>query len=403
MRTASENRRLKVLYVIPTLRFSDGGPTEALLQMSIEMARRNHEVAIYCTGDTSSPGDHSPDAAWFASQGVELKYFPAHSSLDFKFAPTLGSALRIAIPKYDVVHINSLYQYPSTVAAYHARRISKPYIITPHGSLDPYIYGRHRLRKRLYELLFERSNLKNASAVHFTTQEEMDLAGRLGLKIKGVVVPLGVVVECDTARPVLRAEMEASWPQTRGKKVVLFFGRLNFKKGLDLLAKGFGKVAREHSDLHLIVAGPDPEGYGAKMQRWISEERVSDQVTFVGMLLGRRKYMALKGADMFVLASYSENFGIAVVEAAACGLPVVISNKVNIWRELQNAGAALVINCEVDELARAIETLREDSDLRESMGELGCELMRQHYSWKAVVNLMEKVYRSVCESRPALT
>ena len=386
---------MKILYVIPTLRFRDGGTTQALLELSGEMARRRHQVAIYCTSHDSSPGEDCPDAASLARKGIELRYFPTVSSLDYKFAPKIGTALGAAIPNYDVIHVNSLYQYPCTVAAYYARRFKKPYIVTPHGTLDPYIYGRHKLRKRIYEFLIERHNLENAGAVHFTTQEEMDLVGRLGLKLKGVVVPLGVTVDADETHAVFRAEMETSWPKTRDRRVILFFGRLNFKKGLDLLARAFGEASRQCSDLHLLIAGPDQEGYGANMRRWIAEEGVSDKVTFTGMLVGRQKYVALKGADMFVLASRSENFGIAVAEAAACGLPVVISNKVNIWRDLQDAGAAIVTNCEVSELVRAIIKLSGDSELRESMGRRGCELMRKSYTWEAVVDRMERVYRQI--------
>jgi glycosyltransferase involved in cell wall biosynthesis len=393
MSTIKGNARLKILYVIPTFRFRDGGPTQALLQMSHEIASRGHQVAIYCTSHDSSPGKDCPDVASLAGQGIELRYFPTLSPFDFKFAPEIGLALRDAIPNYDVIHINSLYQYPSTVAAYYARRFQKPYIVRPHGTLDPYIYRRHRLRKRLYELLIERHNLEHALAVHFTTQEEMDLAGLLGFKINGVVIPLGVNVDPDPSRTVFRAEMEARWPQTREKKIILFFGRLNFKKGLDLLARAFGKAARQRPDLHLLIVGPDEEGYGRKVRQWVEEEGVSEKVTFTGMLLGRQKSVVLRGADIFVLASRSENFGIAVGEAAACGLPVVISNKVNIWRDLQAAGAAIVINCEISELTCAIVKLTEDSELRKSMGQKGRELVRERYSWRAAGDGLEKIYR----------
>ena len=235
--------------------------------------------------------------------------------------------------------------------------------------------------------------------MHFTAQEEMELAGLLGLKMNGVVASLGVRVPADESRLAFRSEMEANWPETRYKKGVIFFGRLILKKGLDLLVRAFAEVARRCSDLHLLVAGPDQDGYGEEMRRWIAKEGITDRVTFTGMLQDRQKFVALKGADMFVLASRSENFSISVVEAAASGLPVIISNKVNIWKDLEEAGAAIVINCDVPELARGIEKLSEDSELRESMGKKGRELMRERYSWRGAVDNLEKVYRDVLLSR----
>ena len=157
-----------------------------------------------------------------------------------------------------------------------------------------------------------------------------------------------------------------------------------------MLVRAFGEVARRRSDLHLLIAGPDQDGYGAKMRRWIAEEGIADRVTFTGMLLDRQKYVVLKGADIFVLASRSENFGIAVAEAAACGLPVIISNKVNIWKDLEDAKAAIVTNCEISEVARGIEKLSQNSELRESMGRRGREFVSERYSWGAAIDSMER-------------
>src|ERR1019366_5643046 len=135
----------------------------------------------------------------------------------------------------------------------------------------------------------------------------------------------------------LREQFARDWPETSGKKVILFLVRLNFKKGLDLLSKAFGAVDRTRSDVHLFLAGPDNEGYGKKGRQWLEDVRVLGRGTFAGMLEGERKDAAFAAADIFVLPSYTENFGIAIAEAAAAGLPVIVSNKVNIWREISDA------------------------------------------------------------------
>ena len=227
----------------------------------------------------------------------------------------------------------------------------------------------------------------------------MSLACSLGLQFTPVVAPLGVDV--DQAIGERRPDAFAStWPETVGKKVILFFGRLNFKKGLDILARAFGRLARRRDDVVLVVAGPDTEGYGAMVRGWLEDEGVLDRTLFTGMLTGARKSAALSGATLFVLPSYSENFGIAVVEAMAAGQPVVISKHVNICREVADAEAGLVVNTDADEVANAMETLLDDPALAERMGLNGKRLVRDCFTWdSAGPNLMD-LYRRVASHRP---
>src|SRR6185436_20783168 len=180
--------------------------------------------------------------------------------------------------------------------------------------------------------------------------------------------PPGVHVEryCDSS---VDGSFRAAWPETRGRRIVLFLGRLNFKKGLDLLVRAFGEVARRRPDVHLVLAGPDDDGYGATVRRWLGAEGVLDRVTFTGMLLGRAKLAAFRDADVFVLPSYTENFGMAVVEAMACGRPVVISDHVNIWHEVAAAGAGRVTRCDAGEVAAALLGLLDDPAARRAAGD----------------------------------
>ena len=213
-----------------------------------------------------------------------------------------------------------------------------------------------------------------------------------------MVAPLGVDVDRSIER---RPDAFAStWPETVGKKVILFFGRLNFKKGLDILARAFGRLARRRDDVVLVVAGPDTEGYGAKVRGWLEDEGVLDRTLFTGMLTGARKSAALSGATLFVLPSYSENFGIAVVEAMAAGQPVVISRHVNICREVADAEAGLVVNTDADEVANAMETLLDDPALAERMGLNGKRLVRDCFTWDSAGPRLMDLYRRVASHRP---
>ena len=219
------------------------------------------------------------------------------------------------------------------------------------------------------------------------------------MKFRGVVVPLGIDIATPTSSPdKLRADFAREWPATQGKKVILFFGRLTLKKGLDLLVKAFGRIARSRTDVHLFLAGPDDEGYGCKVRLWLQDEGVLDRATFAGMLTGKRKEAALASADIFVLPSYTENFRLAVIEALAVGIPSVISNKINIWRELSSAGAAVVVNCDAQEVASAILTLLDDAEQRSHLGEAGKRLVAEQFTWSLGIGPNGALYREVAAS-----
>lgn len=342
---------LRVLHVISSLAPRYGGPPQVCLELCRELARQGARVSIFTTNVDGSGVLDVPVDAPVCRDGVEIRYFPVEAPRAWVVSRTLARALHRAIPQHDVVHVHSLYLFPSTVAAHYCRRFGVPYLVRPHGTLDPYLFRRHRARKWVYERLFEWRNLNRAAALHFTTLDEQELVRPLGLRAPGVVVPPGV----DSERyrdATVRGAFRAAWPETRGRRLILFLGRLNFKKGLDLLARAFGEIARRRPEAHLVLAGPD-DGYGPTVRRWLDAEGVLGRVTFTGMLLGRDKLAALRDADVFALPSYTENFGMAVVEAMACGIPVVISDRVNIWREVAAAGAGRVTRCDAEEVGTA--------------------------------------------------
>jgi glycosyltransferase involved in cell wall biosynthesis len=394
---------MRILHVIPSLAMRHGGPPKAAQELCRELARLGHEVTIYTTNlDGNQRLDIAVDQPIRGEDGVVRWYFATQRSGLYGVSMSLIRALRSTIRNFDVVHIHTLYRFTSTVAAHYCRSYGVPYILRPHGTLDPFLYYRHRSRKRVYEALFETRNLKGAAAVHFTANEEMRLAQSLGLEFRGVVVPLGVDIELPADRTQLRERFYREFPQTREKKVILFLSRLNFKKGLDLLAKAYGMVARTRPDVHLLLAGPDDEGYGSKVRQWLNDEGVLDRATFAGMLSGDHKAGAIAAAEIFVLPSYSENFGFAVVEALAAGLPAIISNKVNIWREVSDAHAGMIVNCNADELARAMSTLLNDAELRRSLGAAGKLLVAEKFNWPTVAAKMTAVYRDAISRSPNL-
>ena len=306
--------------------------------------------------------------------------------------------LKREINKYDLVHVHGLYRFPPTYASHRARKQNVPYVITPHGSLDPFLYrrsSRNLLLKRLWERWFDLPNLHGASAIHYTSEDERERAAFLKLRAPSFVVPIGLDwarFASLPARGAFRAQLGIG-----EAPLVLFLSRLNFKKGLDLLVPAFAKVRACFPDAVLALVGPDNEGYGAKVRGWVAEQGLVDAVRFVDHIEGEQVLQAYVDADVFALPSYTENFGMVVAESLACATPVVISDQVNIHGEVSGAGAGLVTRCDAGEVAEALCVLLADAPRRAALGAAGRELVQRQWTWDVVARQLTTEYERVIE------
>ena len=393
---------MRILHVIPTMSARYGGPAKACGEMSMAVKDRGHHVEIFTTNYDGFGGYVEPSVGPLSErrEGVTVHTFPVDLPPDyFRISRPLASALNENLQKFDLVQVHSLYLFTTLATGFFARRHKVPLIIRPHGTLDPYIYPRHRGRKWVVEQLYQNRIFKRAAAVHYTTAEERDLAAPYTFNRPGFVAPLGLNI--DDYRPLPpRGTFRARFPETRDKAILLFLGRINFKKGLDVLAKAFGEVARKRDDVHLVIAGPDNDALKPKVENWLKAEGVLEKTTFTGMLMGETKLAALNDADLFVLPSFSENFGIAVIEAMACCLPVLISDKVNIHNEISAAGAGHVEPPESGRFADRMLSMLDDRESLKAQGERGIETVTRLFNWPSIGERLESVYQAVVEGRP---
>ncbi len=394
---------MKVLQVVGTLAPCYGGPSIACPELSRELVRQGHQVSIYGSdvegrGHLKVPLDHP-----VLDEGVEIRYFRALPWPDkYMFSTALWRALGETVTQFDVVQIWSVYGFFTTAAAYWCRKRSVPHVVFPHGSLDPYLRRRNRPRKWFYTKLFAEADYRKASAVLFNTSEEMRLASDWsGLQSKGhtpkrFVVPIGLDARWfEEPDPAAGERFRRKFPALIGKRLVVYFGRINFKKGLDILAPAFARVARDCDDLHLVLAGPADDDYGPKVRRWLSDGGVLEKATFTGALGGEERFTVLQQAEIFVLSSYTENFGQSVAEAMASGVPVVISDQVNIWPEVTRADAGLVVPCDADATAVALRKVLDDRVRARQMGDNGRRWAAEHLAWDIVGAQMVRVYEEV--------
>lgn len=306
-----------------------GGPAEAIRRLAeIASAQGCFETEVSCLDDPRSPF-------------LQREQFPVHAvgpgAGKYGYTNRLGGWLRGNLSRFDGVFVNGLWQYHS-LGASRACRGRKPYFVFPHGMLDPWFkraYPLKHIKKLAYWSMFEHRVLMGADRVLFTSTLEQDLARQSFRKgdWKGVVVPFGTVTPTFDRAEAIRSFLEIC-PAVKGRRFLLFLGRLHEKKGLDLLVEAFVRIAQSEATNHLVIAGPDQRGFQDTLKLMAERGGIKPRVHFTGMLEGAAKWGAICGADAFVLPSHQENFGIAVVEALACGTPVLISSQVNIWREI---------------------------------------------------------------------
>lgn len=354
---------MKILRSTHTVNPALGGPIESIRQSSAALARRGHEVEIISLD--------APDDAWVREATTPVHALgPGRGS--YGYAPRFSSWIKEHRSQFDAVIVHGLWQYSSFGVWRALAGTNTPYFVFPHGMLDPWFkrtYPLKHLKKLLYWPWAEYRVLRDAAAVLFTSEEER----RLARESFGLYHCREVVVNYGTATPAnldhARKSFFAAQPQLRGKPFLLFLGRLHEKKGCDLLVNAFVSLRKSSPDVSLVMAGPcRDEAYLRELQDLARE--AGESILFPGMLTGETKWGALSAAEAFVLPSHQENFGIAVVEALACGTPVLISNKINIWREIEADGAGFVEN---DDLAGTSNLVKRwfatASEIRAAMSE----------------------------------
>lgn len=371
---------MKILHLLSTLDPRAGGPTEGVRQSGVNMTALGHRIEVATVDDPSAP--------WLESFPLPVHALgPARGS--YGLTPKLVPWLKAHAASFDAVIVNGLWQYHGYAAWKALRHLDVPYYVFPHGMLDPWFkrtYPLKHLKKSLYWPWAEYRVLRDATRVMFTAQEECRLA-RESFRLYRVNEE---VVAFGTNRPPadagsLREAFYATYPALRGKRLILFLGRIHPKKGCDLLLQAFAAARDLDPAAHLVMAGPDGGQWNATLRTLSAKLAIDSRVTWTGMLQDDRKWGAFYAADAFVLPSHQENFGIAVAEALACGLPALISDKVNIWREVEADGAGFVAPDTVaGTLANLTRWLQLDATDAQKMRKQALHCFEQHFTVDAM-------------------
>jgi glycosyltransferase involved in cell wall biosynthesis len=361
---AASKKKLDYLHVIASLNPEGGGPAEGVRQLCDRAMRFGNGCEV-ATLD-------APGKPWAETFPCPVHSFGPGRLGKYRYAPRLHAWLRANAARFECVIVNGLWQYHGFAVRSALRECSTPYYVFTHGMLDPWFkreYPLKHAKKWLYWPWAEYRVLRDARAVLFTSEEEKLLARQsFGLyRASEAVVGYGTPGPSGD-RIAQRDAFLTRFPEVAGKRVLLFLGRVHPKKGCDLLIRAFAEHAIRDQALHLVVAGPDPTRWRSALTQMLGNALLQSRVTWTGMLHGDLKWGAFHCADAFVLPSHQENFGIAVAEALACGVPVLISDKVNIWREIAEDEAGLVAPDTQEGALRLLQTwLQMGEDEREQL------------------------------------
>jgi glycosyltransferase involved in cell wall biosynthesis len=388
---------LRILHLTRSLDPAGGGPPLGIRQLAAAQRRFGHALEL-ATLD-------APGAPWLAQLPV-----PAHALgpawLKYGYSLRLSGWLREHAGEYDAVIVNGLWQYHGFAAWRALRRGEVPYYVFCHGMLDPWFRRRYplkHLKKWLYWPWAEYRLLRDARAVLFTCEEERRLAAQSFWLYRARERVVGYGIAAPGGDPdSQRGAFLARFPELLGRRYLLYLGRVHPKKGADLLVAAFAAVAQRDPQLRLVIAGAGDEAWIAQLRAEAQRLGVAGRIAWTGMLEGKEKWGAVRAAECFVLPSHQENFGIAVVEAMACGVPVLISDQVNIWREIDADRAGLVAADDADGTRRLLERwLGLPAAERSAMGARALQSFRSRFHIEAAACRLNEVL-SEAAGAPAL-
>ena len=390
---------MRILHVVPSYlpAWQHGGPIRSVHGLCKALAKRGHEVSVFTT-DTDIRG-RVPIGRAVDRDGVAVWYFAVRGPRRLYWAPELRSVLQRRVKDFDLVHLHSVFLWPTSAAASIARRAGRPYLLAPRGMLVGDLFRRRgAVRKTLWLKLIERQTLAHAAALHTTTEleasEARELAESIGLSLPPVLVlPNGVDEERDDPQASIAPEIASALART---PLVLFLGRLSWKKGLDRLIEAMPGVPLAT----LAIAGGDEEGIRPELEALAHRCAVADRVTFLGSVQGADRTALLHRSTLLALTSYSENFGNAALEAMAAGTPVLLTPEVGLAAEVERSGAGVVTSGNPVVLGATLAALLADAVQLAEMGRRGIEAVADRYRWDRVAAATELAYLDIL--RPSL-
>ncbi len=390
---------MKILHVIPSVAQVRGGPSQAVLEMVKALNAQSLDTEIVATNDNGPTLLDVPLNQLTEFRQVPVRFFgrfspKVHGVREFAFSHSLTSWLVKYARQYDLLHIHAIFSYPSTVAMAIARRQNIPYIVRPLGQLCEWSLQQSARKKQIYLNVIERANLKGAKSLHFTAQQEQDEAKALQLNPSSFILPHGL--NPPNLSPDARQALRQHLNLPPDEPILLFLSRLHPKKGLDTLIPALGQL--RHHRFTFVLAGTGDAEYTTRLQTLLHTHGLSDRTHWTGFVEGDQKDKLLQGADLFVLTSHSENFGIAVLEALAAGLPTLVTPGVALAPMIEQHQLGYVAALEETAIAQTLEQYFAHPGEAKAMGDRARQVVLQDYTWPSIAAQLSEIYHQCYKS-----
>ena len=379
---------MKILHVLSDINIESGGVAAAACGMAEAIAARGHDVAIACLnrGGTTLQPLH-----------VTLHRFPADSNAALLPSKALRKYLFENMQRFDIVHVHGVWQHPCHYASATARSLKIPYILAPHGMLDAnsLAMGR-RWAKSAAWFLWDSTMVNGAAAIHCLNEAEIRCSPALR-NTRNAVIGNGVpntVLDNLPARGLWRQDKKAVLGDVN-RPIALFLSRIHLKKGLERLLPYWPELLKAHPDLLLVIAGTGEAVHVAQVKDVVQQHGLANSVFFAGQLSGTAKWQALVDADAFILPSYQEGFSMAITEAMAAGLPVVITSECNFNAVEQYHAGISVRDGDMKAFVCQVAALLSNPGARHSLGHNGQKLVREQFTWEATAEKLEGLYKAL--------
>jgi glycosyltransferase involved in cell wall biosynthesis len=392
---------MKVLHVIPSVASVRGGPSQAVIEMVKALRQAGIAAEIATTNDNGPDLLEVPLHQRTEYQQAPIWFFPRfspqiHAVREFAFSSSFTRWLWSHIRDYDLVHIHAIFSYPSTVAMTIARRQQVPYIVRPLGQLCHWSLQQSQRKKQLYLNLIERDNLNHSAGLHLTSWQEQQDVAQMHLSPTSFVLPHGLAIPAalTNARQQLRQRLQLP----EDEPILLFLSRLHAKKGLDYLIPALGKLTDYR--FTLVLAGSGSSDYEQTVRQWVNQAGLNERTHFTGFVTGELKNLLLQGADLYALTSHSENFGIAVLEALAAGLPVLVTPGVALASIVQEHQLGYVTELNITTIAQTLDDYFSYPEEAKAMGQRACQFILENYTWDKIAVRMIEVYQAILNASP---
>lgn len=388
---------MRVLHIMPSMDPVFGGPVAAIHVMARGLQEAGVDVDIV----TVHPQARSKSSIEESRVGLHWRSFPVQLP-GYGVSMPLGRWLRKHVREYDLVHVHGVFSFSSLIAQREARRADVPYVVRPFGVLNR--WGMERRKAWLKRLIFqwlEKPVMDCAQALHFTSEEEAADVARLKIKAPGHVIPLGLDLSPYEQLPPARL-FESCFPDFKADKTVLFLSRIDVKKGLDVLLPAFKKVLSKIGGVKLIIAGDGDQSLLADLKLEAERLGIADSILWTGFLSGDVRLAAMAKATLFCLPSRSENFGMALLEAMASGVPCVSTDQVALCVEAAREDAVCMTSVDVEPVAEALISLLQDEQRRRELAFRAREYAASHHSMAAVAGRLKTFYEQLSGARRSM-